>query len=96
MPVAYICARHAKGVLRVRSNKSDAHDAEGLAQLARTGWFKQVHIKDGATHLDRARLKVREQLIRARVAVARKLAILLHRLWLSGTSFQWDVTPPVG
>ncbi len=26
---------------------------------------------------------------RARVAVARKLAILLHRLWLSGTGFQW-------
>lgn len=26
---------------------------------------------------------------RARVAVARKLAILLHRLWRSGTSFQW-------
>ena len=26
---------------------------------------------------------------RARVAVARKLAILLHRLWLSDTSFQW-------
>jgi len=26
---------------------------------------------------------------RARVAVARKLATLLHRLWRSGTSFQW-------
>lgn len=28
---------------------------------------------------------------RARVAVARKLAILLHRLWQSGDSFQWPV-----
>ena len=27
---------------------------------------------------------------RARVAVARKLAILLHRLWQSGTEFCWD------
>jgi ABC-type polar amino acid transport system ATPase subunit len=26
---------------------------------------------------------------RARVAVARKLAILLHRLWLSETEFRW-------
>ena len=26
---------------------------------------------------------------RARVAVARKLAILLHRLWQSETSFNW-------
>ncbi len=65
VPAVCICARHAKGVLRVRGNKSDAHDAEGLAQLARTGWFKEVHIKESATHLDRARLKVREQLIRA-------------------------------
>ena len=26
---------------------------------------------------------------RARVAVARKLAILIHRLWLSETEFRW-------
>jgi transposase len=32
-------------VLSVRANKSDPHDAEGLAQLARTGWFKAVRIK---------------------------------------------------
>src|SRR3982751_5852394 len=44
VPVTCICARHAKGVLSVRANKSDVHDAEGLAQLARTGWFKAVHI----------------------------------------------------
>lgn len=77
VPVACICARHAKGVLSVRSNKSDAHDAEGLAQLARTGWYKMVHIKDGATHLDRARLKVRWQLIRAHHALANQLRGLL-------------------
>ena len=47
-----------------RVNKSDPHDAEGLAQLARTGWFKAVHIKESATHMDRAQLKVREQLIK--------------------------------
>src|SRR6185295_733612 len=53
LPVVCICARHAKRVLSARTNKSDAHDAEGLAHLARTGWFKAVHIKDSATHLDR-------------------------------------------
>ena len=82
VPAACICARHAKGVLRVRSNKSDAHDAEGLAQLARTGWFKLVHIKDGATHLDRTRLKVREQLIRAHRAMANQLRGLLKLVGL--------------
>lgn len=37
VPVECICARHANGVLSTRINKSDVHDAEGLAQLARTG-----------------------------------------------------------
>jgi transposase len=77
VPVVCICARHAKGVLSVRSNKSDVHDAEGLAQLSRTGWFKAVHIKAEATHLDRAQLKIREQLIEAHRAMANQLRGLL-------------------
>jgi transposase len=77
VPVVCICARHAKKVLSARTNKSDPHDAEGLAQLARTGWFKAVHIKDGATHLDRAHLKVREQLVRAHAAMKNQLRGLL-------------------
>lgn len=77
VPVVCICARHAKGVLSVRSNKSDVHDAEGLAQLARTGWFKAVHIKAEATHLDRAQLKIRGQLIEAHRAMANQLRGLL-------------------
>ena len=77
VPAVCICARHAKGVLRARSSKSDVHDAEGLAHLARTGWFKAVHIKDGATHLDRARLKVREQLIKSHHAMLGQLRGLL-------------------
>lgn len=77
VPVICVCARHAKGVLSARVNKSDPHDAEGLAQMARTGWFKQVRIKADATHMDRARLKIREQLIAARQAIAGQLRGLL-------------------
>jgi transposase len=77
VPVTCVCARHAKGVLSARTNKSDPHDAEGLAQMARTGWFKAVRIKDEATHLDRARLKIREQLIASRLAMAGQLRGLL-------------------
>lgn len=77
VPVICVCARHAKGVLSARVNKSDPHDAEGLAQMARTGWFKQVRIKADDTHLDRARLKVRERLIGARQAIAGQLRGLL-------------------
>src|SRR5277367_3925505 len=77
VPAICVCARHAKGVLSTRTNKSDPHDAEGLAQLARTGWFKAVRIKDEATHIDRAHLKIREQLIDARQALAGQLRGLL-------------------
>jgi transposase len=42
-----------KGACRARVNKSDVHDAEGLAQLARTGWAgARVHMKGSATHID--------------------------------------------
>jgi transposase len=72
-----VCARHAKGVLSARVNKSDPHDAEGLAQMARTGWFKAVRIKEEATHMDRARLKIREQLIVSHRTMAAQLRGLL-------------------
>ena len=77
VPAICVCARHAKGVLSTRTNKSDPHDAEGLAQLARTGWFKAVRIKQEATHIDRAHLKIREQLITSRQAMANQLRGLL-------------------
>lgn len=77
VPVECICARHAKGALSARINKSDVHDAEGLAQLARTGWFKRVHMKASATHIDRAALRIRAQLITTRIAMANQLRGLL-------------------
>jgi transposase len=27
---------------------------------------------------------------KARVALARKLAVILHRMWVDGTSFRWS------
>jgi len=66
-PVTCVCARHAHGVLSARVNKSDVHDAEGLAQMARTGWFKAVRIKQEATHIERAELKIRAQLLTTRL-----------------------------
>lgn len=51
LPVLCICARHAKKALSARVNKSDELDAESLAQLCRTGWFKAVHMKAEGTHI---------------------------------------------
>jgi transposase len=76
-PVICICARHAKKALSARVNKSDVNDAESLAQLSRTGWFKRVHMKAGATHIDRAALKIRAQIVSSRNAMANQLRGML-------------------
>lgn len=36
------------------------------------------------------RLAKRSSLRKAKVAVARKLAVILHRVWLDGTDFSWS------
>lgn len=77
VPVLCICARHAKKALSARVNKSDTGDAECLAQLCRTGWFKQVHMKAGGTHIARAALKIRAQLVASRSAFANQLRGML-------------------
>ena len=77
VPLACVCARHAKGVLSTRINKTDPNDAEGLAQLARTGWYKEVHVKDPESHLDRAHLRVRAQLVKSHRDMANQLRGLL-------------------
>lgn len=77
LPVLCICARHAKKALSARVNKSDVNDAESLAQLSRTGWFKVVHMKAGSTHIDRAALKIRALLVTSRNSCANQLRGML-------------------
>ena len=45
LPAICIDARHAKAGLSMQVNKSDRNDARGLAQIMRTGWYREVHIK---------------------------------------------------
>ena len=45
--------------------------------MARTGWFKAIHIKGDATHMNRARLKIREQLVKSRIAMLGQLRGLM-------------------
>ena len=44
-------------------NKTDQNDAEGLAQIVRTGWYRSVHVKSFGSHRARALLGARTQLI---------------------------------
>jgi transposase len=38
-------ARRVKAALQMQLNKTDENDAEGLAQIMRTGWYRAVHVK---------------------------------------------------
>ena len=65
-PVVCIDARAAHKALSARMNKSDRADAEALAQLARTGWYREVYIKSEASDRLRLLLGTRERMIRIR------------------------------
>jgi transposase len=45
-------------------NKSDRNDANGIARTMRTGWFKEVHVKDIDSHSVRALLASRALLVK--------------------------------
>jgi Transposase/Transposase IS116/IS110/IS902 family len=66
LPVVCVDARQAHRSLSGRLNKSDSTDAKGLAQLGRTGWFREVHIKSLTSDRLRALLSARDRLIRIR------------------------------
>ena len=61
--VVCLDARHARAALKMQLNKTDQNDAEGLAQIMRTGWYRSVHVKSFETHRARALLGARAQLV---------------------------------
>jgi transposase len=63
LEVICLDARHARAALKMQINKTDRNDAEGLAQIVRTGWFRSVHVKSFDSHRARALLGARAQLV---------------------------------
>ena len=57
--VTCLDARHASAALKMQMNKTDQNDAEGLAQIMRTGWYRPVHVKSLDAHRARALLGAR-------------------------------------
>lgn len=66
LPATCIDARMAHKALSARVNKSDRTDAEGLAQLARTGWFTPIHVRSENADRLRTLIGARDRLIRLR------------------------------
>ena len=62
----------------MRPNKTDRNDAAGLAQIVRTGWFKQVQIKTRASYEVRSLLTARDALVHIRVKLENEIRGLLR------------------
>lgn len=78
VPIIFIDARHANAALKIRPINTDRNDAAGLAQIVRTGWFKQVRIKSRSNYQIRSLLTAREVLVRTRVRIENELRGLLR------------------
>ena len=63
LSVECLDASRVKAGLQMRLNETDENDAEGLAQIMRTGWFRAVHVKSLDAHRARALLGARQQLV---------------------------------
>jgi len=56
-------ARQVKGALSAMRNKTDKHDARGIAQILRSGWYSRVHVKSIESHHIRMLLSSRRAVL---------------------------------
>ena len=56
-------ARQVKAALSAMRNKTDKHDARGIAQILRSGWYSRVHVKSLQSHQIRALLSSRKAVL---------------------------------
>lgn len=93
LPVVCLDARHAKAALSMQVNKTDANDAHGLAQIVRTGWYREVEVKSIDAHLIRTLLIARAKLVDVRTKLSNQLRGVLKTFGLlvgqtSGRGFE--------
>lgn len=74
VPVVCVESRQAYQALKsLKANKTDRNDAQGLAHLARTGFFKPVHVKSLPAHAIRSLIAARKKLVGQRVTLENQI-----------------------
>jgi transposase len=82
LAVECLDARRVKAALQMRLNKTDQNDAEGLAQVVRTGWYRAVHVKSLDAHRARSLLGARAQLVGMRTRLSNMIRGVLKTFGL--------------
>src|SRR5712671_4603551 len=74
LPVICVESRQAYQALKLlATHKTDHNDARGLAHLARTGFFKPVHVKSLPAHAVRSLIIARKKLVGQRVTLENQI-----------------------
>jgi transposase len=74
LPVVCVESRQAYQALKsLATHKTDRNDARGLAHLARTGFFKPVHVKSLPAHAVRSLIGARKKLVGQRVTLENQI-----------------------
>jgi transposase len=82
LPAICIDARHAKAALDMSPNKTDANDADGLAQLAEVGFYREVRVKGYDSMLTRTLVAARTKLIRITIELSNQIRGLMKTFGL--------------
>jgi transposase len=74
LPIVCVESRQAYQALKsLATHKTDRNDARGLAHLARTGFFKPVHVKSLPAHAVRSLIVARKKLVGQRVTLENQI-----------------------
>jgi transposase len=96
VPAICIDARHAKAALDMAANKTDDNDADGLAQLAEVGFYREVRVKGFDSMLIRTLVTARRQLLKMRLQISNQIRGLMKTFGLvvpkgAGSVFERNV-----
>ena len=82
LPVVCLDARQAKAVLSLRINKSDPNDAHGLAEIVRSGWYREVQVKSQSAYQLQGLVGARAQLVKTKIDLGNQIRGLLRTFGL--------------
>ncbi len=82
LPAICIETRQANAAMKTMPNKTDRNDARALAQIMRTGWFRQIHVKSRECRLWRSLLVARRTVLNEMRSIENVVRALLREAGL--------------
>ncbi|ESW80637.1 hypothetical protein X770_30725 [Mesorhizobium sp. LSJC269B00] len=94
LPATCIETRQAKAAMKTMPNKTDRNDARALAQIMRTGWYRQVHVKSRQCRLWRSLLVARRTVLNEMRSIENVVRAILREAGVKGPAVGQRVCRP--